>query len=199
LPLHNDQFWQGCRVVESILCVELGSSGYSYCSPAGLRREGWMLVVRIYEDGLMSRLLDSVSDVELYICRDPMLLYSTLYNHVVSDRDRKGWLSCGIIADIHVSVLRLGDGFREYLVDAVSYTRAEPQDPSLIPRICRSENLFVEAMILETRRHLSIGGPSELVERFCTQYMYSIDNVRRLCNRAEILAAIAHMASKGCP
>jgi len=199
LPLNSERFWQGCRVVESILCIDLEGSGYSYCSPVGLRREGWKLVIRVYEDGLLKKLLDAVNVGRLFICRDPMLIYTTLYNHIVSESDRKGWSSCGVVADIHVGLLRPGDGYSEYLVDVVSYERAEPSDPELVPRICRSENLLIEAMILETRRHLFARGPSELVEDFCAQYRYSMDNARRLSDRAEVLAAIARIASSGCP
>jgi hypothetical protein len=105
---------------------------------------------------------------------------------------------CGVIADIHVNIFRDGDGYRDYLVDVISYLRVEPRDPRLVARICRSENLFVEAMIMSTREDLFVRGPSNMVGDFCTQYRYAILNAKRLSKRSELLKALSKLALKIC-
>jgi hypothetical protein len=198
LSLHSEEFWQGCRVIESIICIILGDSGYSYCSPLGLRRENGSLVLRIYEDGLMVKMLDAVRSSRLYICRDPYIIYRALSEHFIDEDDKDLIDGCGVIADIHVNIFRDGDGYRDYLVDVISYLKVEPRDPRLVARICRSENLFVEAMIMSTREDLFVRGPSNMVEDFCTQYRYAILNAKRLSKRSELLKALSKLALKIC-
>ncbi|MEM4971010.1 MAG: hypothetical protein QXE01_07145 [Sulfolobales archaeon] len=198
MPLHSEEFWQGCRVIESIICIGLGDSRYSYCSPLGLRRENESLVLRVYEDGLMVKLLDVVRSSRLYICRDPYIIYRALSEHFMGSDDKDLMDGCGVIADIHINIFRDGDGYRDYLVDVISYLKIEPQDPRLIARICRSENLFVEAMIMSTREDLVVRGPSKMVEDFCIQYRYAMGNAKRLSRRNEVLEALSRLAMRIC-
>lgn len=198
MPLHSEGFWQGCRVIESIICIRLGESGYSYCSPLGLRRENVSLVLRVYEDGLMMKMLDVVRSSRLYICRDPYIIYRALSEHFMGNDDKDLMDGCGVIADIHINIFRDGDGYRDYLVDVISYLKIEPQDPRLVARICRSENLFVEVMIMSTREDLVVRGPSKMVEDFCTQYRYAMGNAKRLSRRNEMLEALSRLAMRIC-
>ncbi len=199
MVLHSDLFWQGCRVVETILCLRLGSGGYSYCSPLGLRREDGKLIVRVYRDSSIVRFLESRNNGTIYICRDPILFYRLLYQgHIVSDIERDLWGFCGVIAEIHLNIYRYDVDFDEYVVDILSYHRIEPRDPGLVARICRSENLLIEAMILDTRLPLIVRGPSEAIERYCVEQRYFVENSGRLSSRAEFRDALSSISREPC-
>jgi hypothetical protein len=146
----------------------------------------------------MKRIIDNIDNGELYICRDPFIIYRALSEHIISSSDKAHWQSCGVIAEVHINLLKFGEGYSEYLVDVVSYLRVEPSNPSLVARICRSENMFVESMIMSTRVSLIASGPSKSVDDFCTQYRYVINNAGRLSTRSEIQAALAKLVRGAC-
>lgn len=199
MVLDNDLFWHGCRVIESILCHRLGKGSYSYCSPIGLRREGGKLIIRIYRDSFIERFIESRSDGVIYICRDPVLFYKLLSeNHLVREPGGELWSFCGVIAEVHVNIYRYGFDFDEYVVNVISYLRVEPRDPGLVARICRSENLFLEALILDTRLFLILRGPSEEIERYCLEHRYMIENSGRLSSRKELREALSRISRSPC-
>ncbi|HWQ17527.1 MAG TPA: DUF447 domain-containing protein [Sulfolobales archaeon] len=199
MVLNSDLFWQGCRVVEAILCLRLGNSGYSYCSPLGLRREDGKLIIRVYRGSSIGRFLESRNNGVIYICRDPMLFYKLLYEgHVVSDTDRELWGFCGVIAEIHVNIYRYDADFDDYIVNVLSYHRVEPKDPRLVARICRSENLFLEAVILDTRLPLIARGPSSIIEKYCLEHRYFVENSWRLSSREKLRKAILNISRDPC-
>jgi len=196
MVLEDPRFWQGCRVIESILCIKISGAFQSYCSPLGLRREGGMLLIRIYHDGFIGNIIGGKRSGVIYICRDPLLIYESLYNHDLDE----GSLAelCSVVAEIHANIYRYGRDYDEYIVNVLSYLKIEPRDPRLIARICRSENLFVEALIHSTRRHLALSSTSKYIEEFCLEYRYFIENAERLTDRGEIRRALTQIPREPC-
>lgn len=199
MVLESDLFWQGCRVVEAILCFRLGAGSHSYCSPTGLRREGGKLLVRIYRGSSIGRFIESERDALIYICRDPMLFYKLLHeSHIVREPSEELWSFCGVIAEVHVDIYRYDLDFDEYLVNVISYLRIEPREPGLVARICRSENLFLEALILDTRLFLTLRGASDEIERYCIEHRYMVENSGRLTLRGELREALWRLSRSPC-
>lgn len=194
--LEDPRFWQGCRVIEAILCIKTPGAPKSYCSPLGLRREGGMLLIRIYHDSFMGNIIGGKRSGVIYICRDPLLIYEALYRH---DLDEGSLVEmCSVVAEIHINIYKYGRDYDEYIIDVLSYLKIEPRDPRLIARICRSENLFIEALIHSTRRHLALRSTSKYIEEFCLEYRYFIKNAERLTDRSEIRKALAQLPREPC-
>lgn len=196
MVLEDPRFWQGCRVIEAILCIKTPGTPHSYCSPLGLRREKGVLLIRIYRDGFMGNIIGGKRSGVIYICRDPLLIYEALYRHDLDE----GYLAdlCSVVAEIDANIYRYERDYDEYIVNVLSYLKIEPRDPRLIARICRSENLFVEALIHSTRRHLALRSTSKYIEDFCLEYRYFIENTGRLTDRNEIRRALAQIPREPC-
>ncbi|MEM0457577.1 MAG: DUF447 family protein [Sulfolobales archaeon] len=153
--LDEDSFWGFCRVVESLICVDLGSSLY-HCSPAGLFRSSHYKYVRIFSDSRLWDYLGLRREAYILFFRDPLILLRILISSkFFNERSFKDLVSSGSLVTLaHFTKIDENDLQRIYLVDPLKDLKICCNDPASIPRICRAENMLVELLIHYTRRNI---------------------------------------------
>ncbi len=178
--IYSDDLWGSCRVIESIVCIELGSRGLYYCSPMGIFRSSrFRITIRAYHDSNIINFLELSNKIQLFICRDPKPYYILLNNHVVDRFMLKDITrACGFNGEFNISGSSYTDLYREFIITPVHIFHVGVPHPAYLGRICRSENSLIEALVLYTRRNLYVGSSSYISYRDLLNY--HIDVFKRL-------------------
>lgn len=183
-------------MIEILACFRLGPGEPGYCSPMGLRREGDSLVLRAYRGTFVEKLLKSDRELLVHVCRDPVLLYSTLYeSHFLDlEGDERLARSCSLVVEAQANPARSLEEYDEYYVEPLRYLRILTKEPGLVARICRPENLLVEALVASTREMLVLGSTSEAAHVHCTLQRYLVETASRL-GSGDLVAALQKISS----
>ncbi|MEZ0290741.1 MAG: DUF447 domain-containing protein [Sulfolobales archaeon] len=157
--LLDEDFWGLCRVIESILCIDIGERLY-YCSPAGLFRSDKYVYLRLFSGSRTLDLLGLGREVFLLVCRDPLVFLERVLRERLIERDAFERLKdlCGVCTRVKLIMINLysDDDSKIYLAEPLEDLERCCEETRHIARVCRAENMIIELLIHYTRRHLYV-------------------------------------------
>jgi hypothetical protein len=154
--LYERDFWGICKVVETILCLEIGSKDLFYCSLKGLFHTDNYLYIRVFDEGFTYRLIPLKREGLIIICRDPYEMLKILLRErfFTYDMLKKLIDMCSLTSYVYIDLFKKYDDYDLYIINVMKDLKRCCDDPRHVPRICRAENILTELMIMSTRTRL---------------------------------------------
>jgi len=180
--LLSKDLWGLCRVIETILCVDIGGENNLFkCSPVGLFNNGNYLFIRIFRDNPIDNFLKLKREVYLLICRDPLIFLKILVEkNLLDKKDLDELISICFFSLAQINSMSFFDDYTIYIVDPLKDLETHHMRPELVPRICRAEGILIELMIHFTRLELYMRETGD-------EYLKRIYLIRSLINNLERL------------
>ncbi|MGC9009521.1 MAG: hypothetical protein ACP5I7_02775 [Sulfolobales archaeon] len=180
--LLSKDLWGFCRVIETILCVDIGGRKNLFkCSPAGLFNNGNYLFIRIFRDNPIDVFLKLKREAYVFLCRDPLIFLKILVEkNLLDNEDLKELVNKCFLTLAQINSMSVFDDYTIYAVDPLKDLETHHIRPELVPRICRAEGFLIELMIHFTRLELYMRETGD-------EYLKRIHLIKSLINNLERL------------